>query len=97
MYLAAANLSNNLVLLSANAVKLLEGFFSNLGRGGSYRSVEGEGLVDNCGHLVVELGLWDRDLFGSLDLGLGNLDGGFDMLEFVFDMQEKVLDSLAVH
>ena len=56
-----------------------------------------EGLVDNCGHLVVELGLWDGDLFGSLALGLGNSDGGFDMLGFVFDMPEMVLDSLAVH
>ena len=57
----------------------------------------GEGLVDNCGHLVVELGIWDGDLFGSLALGLGNLDGGFDMLGFVFDMRGMVLDSSAVH
>ena len=57
----------------------------------------GEGLVDNCGHLVVELGLWDGDLFGSLALGLGNSDGGFDMLGFVFDMPETVFDSLVVH
>ena len=61
------------------------------------RFVEGEGLVGNCGHLVVELGLWDGDLFGSLALGLGNLDGGFDMLGFVFDMRGTTLDSLAVH
>ena len=57
----------------------------------------GEGLVDNCGHLVVELGLWDGDLFGSLALGLDNSDGGFDMLGFVFDMQGTVLDSSVVH
>ena len=57
----------------------------------------GEGLVDNCGHLVVELGIWDGDLFGSLALELGNLDGGFDMLGFVFDMQGKSLNNLAIH
>ena len=56
-----------------------------------------EGLVDNCGHLVVEPGLWDGDLFGSLALGLDNSDGGFDMLGFVFDMRGTVLDSLVVH
>ena len=61
------------------------------------RFAEGEGLVGNCGHLVVELGLWDGDLFGSLALGLGNLDGGFDMFGFVFDMRGMALDSLAVH
>ena len=61
------------------------------------RFAEGEGLVGNCGHLVVELGFWGRDLFGSLALGLGNLDGGFDMLGFVFDMRGMVLGSLAVH
>ena len=57
----------------------------------------GEGLVGNCGRLVVELGFWGRDLFGGLALGLGNLDGGFDMLGFVFAMRGTVLDSLAVH
>ena len=41
----------------------------------------------------MELGLWGRDLFGSLALELSNLGGGFDMLEFVFDMQGKVFDS----
>ena len=97
MYPAADNLLNNLVLLSANAVKLLEGFFSNLGEGDHSRSVEGEGLLGNCRHLGVELGFWGRALFGSFALDLGNLDGGFDMLRFVFDMQGKALDNLAIH
>ena len=57
----------------------------------------GEGLVGNCGRLVVELGIWDGDLFGSLALGLGNSDGVFDILGFVFDKRGMVLDSLAVH
>ena len=61
------------------------------------RFAEGEGLVGNCGHLVVELGFWGTDLFDSLALGLGNLDGGFDMLGFLFDMQGEVLDILVAH
>ena len=56
MYPAAASLSYSLVGLSANAVKFLEGLFSNLGGEGHNYLVEEESLVDSFLYLDGELG-----------------------------------------
>ena len=64
MYPAAANHSNNLVLLSANTVKLLEGFFSDLGRRGIIPALlRGRDLL-------ITAGIWSWSLGSGMGICL---------------------------